>query len=66
MPELCGDVNDKLGEIVDPAKGVKEYWEMPTAIVKAATFNWASRGTGTVMWERWKCPDFASRRRVNE
>jgi hypothetical protein len=35
---LCGDVNDKLGKIVDPAKDVKDYWEMPTAIVKAATF----------------------------
>lgn len=36
---LCGDVNDKLGKIVDPAKDVKDYWEMPTAIVKAATFS---------------------------
>jgi hypothetical protein len=39
MGALCGDVNDKLGKIVDPAKDVKEYWEMPTAIVKAATFT---------------------------
>ena len=36
---LCGDVNDKLGKIVDPAKEVKDYHEMPTAIVKAATFT---------------------------
>jgi hypothetical protein len=36
---LCGDVNDKLGKIVDPTKPVKDYWEMPTAIVKAATFT---------------------------
>jgi hypothetical protein len=39
IPELCGDVNDKLGKIVDPAKDVKDYWEMPTSIVKAATFT---------------------------
>jgi len=38
MSALCGDVNDKLGKIVDPAKDVKDYWEMPTATVKAATF----------------------------
>jgi hypothetical protein len=36
---LCGDVNDKLGKIVDPAKDVKEYREIPTAVVKAATFT---------------------------
>jgi hypothetical protein len=36
---LCGDVNDALGKIVDPTKDVKDYWEMPTAIVKAATFT---------------------------
>lgn len=35
---LCGDVNDKLGKIVDPTKDVKDYWEMPTSIVKAAKF----------------------------
>ena len=39
IPELCGDVNDKLGKIVDPAKDVKTYWELPTATVKAATFT---------------------------
>jgi hypothetical protein len=38
MSALCGDINDKLGKIVDPAKDVKDYWEMPTATVKAATF----------------------------
>ena len=36
---LCGDVNDALGKIVDPTKDVKDYWEMPTAIVKAAAFS---------------------------
>ena len=36
---LCADVNDTLGKIVDPTKDVKDYWEMPTAIVKAATFT---------------------------
>ena len=36
---LCGDVNDKLGKIVDPTKDVKDYWEMPTAVVKAAKFD---------------------------
>lgn len=36
---LCGDVNDKLSKIVDPTKDVKDYWEMPTAIVKAAKFT---------------------------
>jgi hypothetical protein len=35
---LCGDVNDKLRKIVDPAKDMKDYWEMPTSVVKAATF----------------------------
>jgi len=35
---FCGDINDKLGKIVDPSKNVKDYWEMPTAIVKAAKF----------------------------
>jgi hypothetical protein len=39
IAELCGDVNDKVGKIVDPTKDVKNYWEMPTAIVKAATFT---------------------------
>jgi uncharacterized protein DUF4157 len=35
---FCGDINDKLGKIVDPSKDVKDYWEMPTSIVKAAKF----------------------------
>lgn len=39
IAELCGDVNDKLGKIVDPTKDVKDYFEMPTDIVKAATFT---------------------------
>jgi hypothetical protein len=39
MGAFCGDINDKLGKIVDPAKDVKDYWEMPTAIVKAAKFS---------------------------
>ena len=36
---LCSDVNDKLGKIVDPTAAVKDYWEMKTADVKAATFT---------------------------
>ena len=36
---LCGDVNDKLGKLVDPTKDVKVYWELPTAVVKAAKFT---------------------------
>lgn len=36
---LCNDVNDKLGKIVDPAKDVKDYWELSTATVKAAKFT---------------------------
>ena len=36
---LCNDVNDKLGKIVDPTKDVKDYWELPTATVKAAKFT---------------------------
>jgi Domain of unknown function (DUF4157) len=39
MAALCGDLNDKLGKIVDSTKAVKDYWEMPTADIKAATFT---------------------------
>ncbi len=38
IAELCGDVNDKLGKLVDPTKDVKDYWELPIAVVKAAKF----------------------------
>ncbi len=39
IADLCNDVNDKLGKIVDPTQDVKDYWEMPTSIVKAAKFT---------------------------
>ena len=37
--EVNGEVVAEQGRRVDPTKDVKDYWEMPTAVVKAATFT---------------------------